>query len=190
MPPKRGFTWPAPSALSALPRDDGENGKSTQRIPGPRGKRRSVFSSKKPRPEWLSSSFRKLPPKRRLSWPSLSSLSAIPIPQDGSENGKSTERIPGPRRERRSVFSLPEPPTNFFGRNVIIEDLLGFVERSESIILVGAAGIGKTFIALALLHHARISAKFGHRHIRESFDHFQSAESADKRRKCPRSALS
>ena len=61
-----------------------------------------------------------------------------------------------------SVFS-PPAPTNFFGRDVIIEDLLGFVELSESITLLGAGGSGKTAIALILLHHARILARFGHR---------------------------
>ena len=58
---------------------------------------------------------------------------------------------------------LPQPPMNFFGCDVIVEDLLGFVERSESITLLGAAGTGKTAIALTLLHHSRISARFGHR---------------------------
>ena len=63
--------------------------------------------------------------------------------------------------EQLTAFYLPEAPTSFFGRDPIIEDLLGFVERSESIILLGAGGIGKTAIALTLLHHARILAKFG-----------------------------
>ena len=37
------------------------------------------------------------------------------------------------------------------------------MERSESITLLGAGGIGKTAIALALLHHARILTRFGNR---------------------------
>ena len=57
---------------------------------------------------------------------------------------------------------LPLAPINFFGCDVIIEDLLGYVERSESVTLVGAGGIGKTAIALTLLHHSRILARFGH----------------------------
>ena len=57
---------------------------------------------------------------------------------------------------------LPEAPTNFFGCDVIVEDLLVYVERSESITLVGAGGIGKTAIALSLLRHSQILARFGH----------------------------
>ena len=60
------------------------------------------------------------------------------------------------------LFPLPQAPINFFGCDVIVEDLLGYVERSESITLVGAGGIGKTAIALTLLHHSRILARFGH----------------------------
>ena len=61
---------------------------------------------------------------------------------------------------------LPKAPAHCFGRDVIIEDLLGFVERSASITLFGAGGIGKTTIALSLLHHDRIAERFGkHRHF-------------------------
>ena len=49
----------------------------------------------------------------------------------------------------------------FFGCDMIIEDLLSLVERSVSIMLPGAGGIGKTAIALTLLHHTRITARFG-----------------------------
>jgi len=49
---------------------------------------------------------------------------------------------------------------------MIVEDLLSLVERSASIVLPGAGGIGKTAIALTLLHHTRIVARFGsHRHF-------------------------
>ena len=61
---------------------------------------------------------------------------------------------------------LPKAPTNCFGRDVIIEDLLSFVERSASITLFGAGGTGKTTIALNLLQHVRIAERFGkHRHF-------------------------
>ena len=62
--------------------------------------------------------------------------------------------------------SLPEAPAHFFGRDVITDDLLGFVERSTPITLFGSGGIGKTAIALSLLHHDRIAEIFGkHRHL-------------------------
>lgn len=61
---------------------------------------------------------------------------------------------------------LPQAPADPFGYDVIIGDLLGFVERSASITLIGTGGIGKTAIALTLLHHVRISDRFGnHRHF-------------------------
>ena len=61
---------------------------------------------------------------------------------------------------------LPQPPMNFFGCDMIIGDLLSLVDRSASVILLGAGGIGKTAIALTLLHHTRITVKFGnHRHF-------------------------
>lgn len=56
---------------------------------------------------------------------------------------------------------LPPAPTNIFGRDAIIEDLLGFAERFASVTLFGAGGIGKSAIALTLLHHDRIVARFG-----------------------------
>ena len=65
-----------------------------------------------------------------------------------------------------SFLSFPQAPANFLGRGAILEDLLGFAERSASLTLFGPGGIGKTAIALTLLHHNRIASKFGgHRHF-------------------------
>ena len=62
--------------------------------------------------------------------------------------------------------SIPPSPANFFGREAILDDLLGFAERFASVTLFGAGGMGKTTIALSLLHHDRIATKFGkHRHF-------------------------
>ena len=62
--------------------------------------------------------------------------------------------------------SIPQAPENFFGRGAVLEDLLGFADRSASVTLFGPGGIGKTAIALALLHHGRIAAGFGkHRYF-------------------------
>ena len=58
---------------------------------------------------------------------------------------------------------LLQAPINLFSCDmVIVRDLLGYVERSESIMLVGARGIRETAITLTLLHHSRILARFGH----------------------------
>ena len=65
-----------------------------------------------------------------------------------------------------SFLPFPQAPANFLGRGAILEDLLNFAERSASLTLFGPGGIGKTAIALTLLHHNRIAAKFGeHRHF-------------------------
>ena len=53
-----------------------------------------------------------------------------------------------------------------FARDAIIGDLLGLVERFASPTLSGPGGIGKSTIALTLLHHDRTTARFGkHRHF-------------------------
>ena len=62
--------------------------------------------------------------------------------------------------------SLPHAPLNVLGRDTLLEDLICFVGRSVSITLYGAGGIGKTAIALTLLHHSKIEVMFGiHRHF-------------------------
>jgi hypothetical protein len=57
--------------------------------------------------------------------------------------------------------SPPPPPGVFFGRDEWIETIVGFVERLASIALIGAGGIGKTAIALTVLHTDCIKQKFG-----------------------------
>ena len=55
----------------------------------------------------------------------------------------------------------PPPPRDCFGRNELIEEVVGFAERLKPIALIGAGGIGKTSIALTVLHHNRINQRFG-----------------------------
>jgi hypothetical protein len=57
--------------------------------------------------------------------------------------------------------SPPPPPGVFFGRDVLIEKIVGFVGRLTPIALVGAGGIGKTSTALTVLHDGRIKQRFG-----------------------------
>ena len=57
--------------------------------------------------------------------------------------------------------SPPPPPRACFGRDELIESIAGFVENLTPIALIGAGGIGKTSIALAVLHHHRIKQRFG-----------------------------
>ena len=56
----------------------------------------------------------------------------------------------------------PPPPGPCFGREELIEKIIGLAENLTSIALIGAGGIGKTSIALTVLHHDRIRQRFGH----------------------------
>jgi tetratricopeptide (TPR) repeat protein len=53
------------------------------------------------------------------------------------------------------------PSRTFFGRDELIEKTLDLAEDLIPIALIGAGGIGKTSIALAILHHDRIKRQFG-----------------------------
>ena len=57
--------------------------------------------------------------------------------------------------------SPPPPPRALFGRDELIEKIVGLVDTLTPIALVGAGGIGKTSIALSLLHHDRVKKRFG-----------------------------
>jgi tetratricopeptide (TPR) repeat protein len=58
--------------------------------------------------------------------------------------------------------SPPAPPRTFFGRDELIEKVVDLVQSLNPIALVGAGGIGKTSIALTVLHHDWIKQRFGH----------------------------
>ena len=57
--------------------------------------------------------------------------------------------------------SPPPPPRACFGRERLIDEIVGLAENLTPIALIGAGGIGKTSIALAVLHHDRIKGRFG-----------------------------
>ena len=55
----------------------------------------------------------------------------------------------------------PPPPRACFGRDELIQTVVGLAENLDPIALIGAGGIGKTSIALTVLHHDRIKERFG-----------------------------
>jgi tetratricopeptide (TPR) repeat protein len=57
--------------------------------------------------------------------------------------------------------SPPPAPRDCFGRDELIEKVVGLAENLEPIALIGAGGIGKTSIALTVLHHNRVKERFG-----------------------------
>ena len=57
--------------------------------------------------------------------------------------------------------SPPPAPRACFGRDELIERIVGLAENLTPIALVGAGGIGKTSIALTVLHHDRVRHRFG-----------------------------
>ena len=57
--------------------------------------------------------------------------------------------------------ALPQAPTNFLFREEIVNEVLGPVEQVASVALFGSIGIGKSVVALTLLHHNRTHTKFG-----------------------------
>ena len=55
----------------------------------------------------------------------------------------------------------PPPPRIFFGRDELIEEIVGWAEGLTPIALIGAGGIGKTSVALTVLQDDRIKQRFG-----------------------------
>ena len=55
----------------------------------------------------------------------------------------------------------PPPPWACFGRDELIEKVIGLTENLAPVALIGAGGIGKTSIALAVLHDDRTKRRFG-----------------------------
>jgi hypothetical protein len=57
---------------------------------------------------------------------------------------------------------LPPPaPRDCFGRDELIEKMVGFAKNLKPVALIGAGEIGKTSVALTVLHHDMIQERFG-----------------------------
>ena len=57
--------------------------------------------------------------------------------------------------------SPPPPPRACFGRDELIESVVGLAENMDPVALIGPGGIGKTSIALMVLHCGRVKERFG-----------------------------
>ena len=55
----------------------------------------------------------------------------------------------------------PPPPRACFGRDRLVEEIVGLTKNLTPIALIGPGGVGKTSIALTVLHHNHIKEKFG-----------------------------
>ena len=92
-----------------------------------------------------------------------------------------TERSPPPQTQVRSATSSntmgstgsllhsvppgevpPPPPRACFGRDELIDKIVDLAENLTPTALIGPGGIGKTSVALTVLHHDRIKQRFGH----------------------------
>ena len=57
--------------------------------------------------------------------------------------------------------SPPPAPRACFGRSDLTKKIVGLAKKSIPVALIGPGGIGKTSIALTVLHHPRIKQRFG-----------------------------
>ena len=57
--------------------------------------------------------------------------------------------------------SSPPQPRDFFGRDELVVRIVGLAENLSPFALIGAGGIGKTSIALTILHDNHIKQRFG-----------------------------
>ena len=55
----------------------------------------------------------------------------------------------------------PPPPRACFGRDRLVKEIIGLIENLTPIALIGPGGVGKTSIALTILHHHYIKERFG-----------------------------
>jgi len=79
-------------------------------------------------------------------------------PKNITEAGTEVPRSP---LELSPSPTLPQAPTNCFSREEIVNEILDLTDQIASTALYGSIGVGKSFVALAVLHHNRTRATFG-----------------------------
>jgi hypothetical protein len=78
-----------------------------------------------------------------------------------SDSNETPTESPSSSLDLSPLLPLPQAPAIFFAREEMTNKLLALVERFTSLALFGAGGIGKSAIALTLLRHDQVQAKFG-----------------------------
>jgi len=80
----------------------------------------------------------------------------------GLKNITETEKeAPGSPSELFPPPTLPQAPANCFSREEIVNEILDLTDQVASTGLYGSIGVGKTFVALTVLHHNRAKTTFG-----------------------------
>jgi len=80
-----------------------------------------------------------------------------PVSSNPSETGK---EAPNPSLNPSPSPAIPPAPANCFPREEIVSEILDLTDQVASTALFGSIGVGKSFVALALLHHDRTKVKF------------------------------
>ena len=100
---------------------------------------------------------------------------------NGQKNDAGTSSRPGVLEESSSELSpfptLPQAPIGCFSREEIVNGILDLTDQVASTALFGLVGVGKSSVALSLLHHSRTKVKFGrNRHFMRCDDLTNSLE--------------
>jgi len=86
----------------------------------------------------------------------------IPVPDSSQVSIFDHQRVQYLISASSTFGELPPPaPRACFGRGELVEKIVGLAENLTPIALIGVGGIGKTYIALTVLHHDRVKQRFG-----------------------------
>ena len=91
----------------------------------------------------------------------IPSSQSLPPPAHGSSGRASPHSMNSRHRSISTPGESPPPaPRACFGRDKLIEGIVSLAENLTPTALISASGIGKTSIALTVLHHDRVKQRF------------------------------